>query len=140
MVVDPCNPSPCGPNAECRVNNDVAACSCIQNYIGRPPNCRPECTQNSQCLRNQACVGNKCVDPCEGVCAPNAECSVKNHSPMCNCPPGFTGDPFRQCIEFGKHETQYTIVKQIFAAECKALFQFRFFLVDFAKLLFFKKY
>ena len=94
---NPCEPSPCGPHSICRVRNNVASCSCLQDYIGTPPNCRPECTTNSDCSPYTACVRQKCVDPCPGVCGERAECSVSNHNPLCTCPPGYHGDPFRRC-------------------------------------------
>lgn len=47
--INVCIPSPCGPNAECRVVGENPACSCLPNYNGSPPNCRPECTINSEC-------------------------------------------------------------------------------------------
>jgi hypothetical protein len=42
-------------------------------------------------------VNEKCRDPCEGSCGLYAKCFVNNHVPVCLCPDGFTGDPFRQC-------------------------------------------
>lgn len=66
--LNPCLPSPCGPNSECKVIRDTAACSCLVNYIGSPPNCRPECTINPECPRDKACMKQRCVDPCPGVC------------------------------------------------------------------------
>ncbi|XP_026684041.1 LOW QUALITY PROTEIN: neurogenic locus notch homolog protein 1-like, partial [Diaphorina citri] len=95
--VNPCQPSPCGPNAQCEVRGETAACSCLANYIGSPPNCRPECTINAECPPTQACVNQRCADPCANVCGYNAQCSVINHTPVCACLPGFTGDPFTQC-------------------------------------------
>lgn len=95
--LNPCSPSPCGPNSECRVNGDQAACSCHLNYIGTPPNCRPECVVNTDCSSQQACISEKCQDPCPGSCGFNAECRVQNHIPICTCQSGFTGDPFTQC-------------------------------------------
>lgn len=65
---NPCNPSPCGPNSKCRVVNDIAVCSCVDEYIGSPPNCRPECTVNSECPQNKACHKFKCANPCAGTC------------------------------------------------------------------------
>lgn len=94
---DPCVPSPCGSNAQCRNVNGVAACSCIDNYIGQPPNCRPECSINAECPSDKACINNKCNDPCPGSCGTFALCSVFNHVPMCTCLQGYTGDPFTQC-------------------------------------------
>lgn len=40
----------------------------------------------------------KCKDPCPGSCASNALCTVISHTPRCNCPAGYNGDPFTQCI------------------------------------------
>ena len=98
VVVDPCDPSPCGPHSTCRVNDGVAACSCLPNYIGRPPQCRPECVISSECSSTkEACINQRCRDPCPGLCGFNAECRVNNHNPMCVCPTGYIGDPFTQC-------------------------------------------
>ena len=44
-----------------------------------------------------ACVQNKCIDPCPGVCGSHATCKVNNHQPSCVCDPGYEGDPFRTC-------------------------------------------
>lgn len=94
----PCTPSPCGSNSQCREQNGAGACTCLPEYIGNPyEGCRPECTINSDCPQNLACVRSKCQDPCPGTCGPNAECQVINHNPSCNCISGFTGDPFRFC-------------------------------------------
>lgn len=95
--IDPCQPSPCGANAECRVQGSNAQCSCLSGFIGTPPNCRPECVSNSDCPMNLACLNQKCRDPCPGVCGSNAECYVINHTPMCTCLAGQTGNPFVSC-------------------------------------------
>lgn len=92
-----CTPTPCGPNSQCREINEIAVCSCLPNYIGRSPNCRPECVTNSECSRNLACLNERCVDPCIGVCSSQATCTVYNHQPNCRCPDGYTGDPFVAC-------------------------------------------
>lgn len=97
--VNPCVPSPCGPNSQCRIVGDTPVCSCLPNYIGRSPNCRPECTINSECPANLACINERCGDPCPGACGLYASCTVTNHRPICTCPIGFTGDPFSNCIE-----------------------------------------
>lgn len=96
-VENPCIPSPCGPNSVCRVVDNHAACSCVANYIGRAPNCRPECTINSECPGNLACLNEKCRDPCPGSCGAFTSCIVLNHSPVCQCDLGYTGDPFVGC-------------------------------------------
>lgn len=94
---DPCNPSPCGPYSQCRKVNGQGVCSCLPTYIGSPPSCRPECVASSECSQNRACVNQKCADPCPGPCGRNTRCDVRNHSPICSCRQGFTGDSFTQC-------------------------------------------
>lgn len=94
---NPCVPSPCGPNSVCRDIGNLPACSCLPGYIGRAPNCRPECTINAECHGNLACVNEKCIDPCPGSCGLHAYCNVANHVPLCTCFEGYTGDPFRGC-------------------------------------------
>lgn len=94
---NPCHPSPCGPNSQCKELNRQAVCSCLPNYTGSPPGCRPECVVSSECPVNRACVKQKCADPCPGTCGQNAQCSVVNHSPICACNHDFTGDPFSRC-------------------------------------------
>lgn len=95
--INPCVPNPCGPNSECRAVGSTPSCSCLVDFIGSPPNCRPECTINSECSSNLACMRQKCKDPCPGSCGTNAECSVVNHTPICTCLNGYTGDPFTSC-------------------------------------------
>lgn len=95
---NPCLPSPCGPNSQCRNKDGQAICSCLPNYIGSPPGCRPECVVSSECSLDQACVNQKCSDPCPGTCGINAKCQVINHSPICSCSPDLTGDPFVRCF------------------------------------------
>lgn len=100
----PCQPSPCGQYSQCRVVNDHAVCSCIANYIGAPPYCKPECVVSSECSQDKTCINQKCKDPCPGTCGINARCQVVNHNPICSCNNGFTGDPFVRCIqEESKH-------------------------------------
>lgn len=104
--VNPCVPSPCGPNSECNDRGETPACSCAQNYIGVPPNCRPECTINPECASHLACIQQRCRDPCAGLCGIGARCSVVNHHAVCSCAEGFTGDPFSNCIPAPKGKWQ----------------------------------
>ena len=109
---DPCNPSPCGSNAECTDRNGAASCRCIQDYFGDPyVACRPECTINADCPSNKACSRLHCVDPCPGLCGTNAECRVINHIPTCTCIQGYEGDPFSACRlrPIRKHEDRYSL-------------------------------
>lgn len=95
---DPCLPNPCGDNAVCRNLNNSPVCSCLPNFEGAPPNCKPECAISQDCPSDKACINMKCVDPCPGSCGLNAECSVFNHLPACTCPQGLSGDPFTRCF------------------------------------------
>lgn len=102
-LVEPCQPSPCGLNAICRVISDQAVCSCLPNYIGRPPSCRPECTIDAECSGYLACVNEKCRDPCPGACGAFATCRAYNHRPVCTCIAQYTGDPFAGCYPIPIH-------------------------------------
>lgn len=97
-AIDPCKPSPCGPNSQCQVINDSPSCSCLPEFSGSPPNCRPECISNTECSSQLACINQKCKNPCIGSCGSGADCHVISHTPMCTCLSGYTGDPFSQCI------------------------------------------
>lgn len=94
MISDPCNPTPCGSNAQC--HNGI--CSCLPEFQGDPyAGCRPECVLNSDCPKDKACLQSKCKNPCPGTCAHNALCEVINHIPMCSCVSGMEGNAFVQC-------------------------------------------
>lgn len=97
--LNPCTPSPCGPNAVCQERNNAGSCSCINGYFGNPyEGCRPECLINSDCPQNRACINNKCQDPCPGLCGLNAECQIVNHVPNCICVIGYVGNPYNNCV------------------------------------------
>ena len=53
---DPCSNEQCGPHSWCTVENNDAVCHCQQGFLGSPPNCEPECVQNSDCPSHEACV------------------------------------------------------------------------------------
>jgi hypothetical protein len=100
VKTDPCYPSPCGPNAICSSPDETKAiCKCAnKNYVGNPfVGCRPECVDNSECAYNEACINNKCGDPCSGSCGVHAICKVTNHVPSCYCEDNYTGNPFTSC-------------------------------------------
>ena len=111
---DPCNPNPCGANADARVSGSSCICSCRPEYFGDPySGCRPECVVNSDCVTSLACVNQHCIDPCPGVCGFNAECRVINHNPVCTCLVGYVGDPFRGC----SLEREYCMIRLV----CRSL-------------------
>lgn len=101
VVSEPCNPSPCGPNADCSVGvTKNPICTCRPGFYGDPQSnrgCGPECTTNSECQLTQACINQKCRDPCPGACGINAACRVTGHNPVCSCVPGYTGNPYQNC-------------------------------------------
>lgn len=75
----------------------TAVCRCTEHYYGSPPNCRPECTINSDCINTRACANERCIDPCIGACGLNSVCNVVNHAPQCACVYGHEGDAFVKC-------------------------------------------
>lgn len=105
---NPCIPTPCGPNSQCRAIGDTPACSCLPNYIGRAPNCRPECVISAECPATLACINERCSDPCIGACGVHTICTVINHNSICQCDAGYTGDPFSSCREMPKCKTPST--------------------------------
>lgn len=96
---DPCNPSPCGPHSECRIESGRPVCTCLPNFYGGPPTCHPECTVNSQCSLSLACINKRCEDPCVDACGDRAQCTVQAHKAVCTCPPYLTGDAYTRCVE-----------------------------------------
>ena len=94
----PCDPNPCGTNAQCKSQNGAINCVCPSDYVGDPySSCRPECLLNTDCPRDKSCLRNKCIDPCAGACGVDADCRVTNHIPICNCKETYTGDPYGSC-------------------------------------------
>lgn len=108
--LNPCQPSPCGPNSQCKEVNEQAVCSCLPTYFGSPPNCRPECVVSSECNFDRVCSNHKCIDPCPGPCGLNSKCQVINHSPICTCSPGQTGDPFIRCYPLPRKPIVFFVV------------------------------
>lgn len=96
--MNPCENSPCGANSRCLVSQTgYPICSCLPGYRGNPPACQPQCVAHSECPSNKACVNLQCIDPCPGVCGVGARCEVFQHSAVCSCAPGETGNPFESC-------------------------------------------
>lgn len=66
----------------------------------------PECTHDSDCPLNLACINNKCRDPCvSGMCTSEQECRILNTTPLrtmiCLCPPNTIIDANGQCKPIG---------------------------------------
>lgn len=128
MYQQPCSPSPCGPNSQCRQINNQAVCSCLPTFIGSPPSCRPECTISAECPLNEACNNHKCINPCIGTCGYGARCEVVNHNPICSCPAQYTGDPFTHCDPIGSSYNticMHCFLKMIFTKHTNIFFLFQ---------------
>ncbi|XP_076233117.1 uncharacterized protein LOC143178381 [Calliopsis andreniformis] len=99
------SPCKCGTNAECKVINHRAICSCPKNWLGNALiACRPECVAHSDCPANKpACLYQKCMNPCDGVCGVNADCHLRDITPVCSCPKDMTGNPFFSCMPDGRN-------------------------------------
>lgn len=89
---DPCNPSPCGLQSQCRIRNGLPSCANLPVTADSL-----ECISNNECGSREACINRRCSDPCPGSCGLNTECRVFSNTPMCLCNAGFTGDPFIRC-------------------------------------------
>ena len=111
---NPCIPSPCGQYSQCRDIDGFPACSCLTNYIGKAPNCRPECIINEECPGNLACQNEQCIDPCPGSCGINTFCNVIKHNPLCTCNLGYTGNPFTECTPIAEGKVDYSFMKTFF--------------------------
>ena len=80
--VNPCQPTPCGPNTICTVNNvGNAICNCVPGMIPKPDTitgCGPECVRDPDCQYGEVCLNQRCVekpDPCDpSPCGPGAVC------------------------------------------------------------------
>lgn len=93
-----CDGSTCGANAICKKNINNGTCVCKRNYLGDPYiGCRPHCVLSADCPISFACVNSECLDPCKNACGMRARCQVVNHSPICFCPNGMTGNPLTIC-------------------------------------------
>lgn len=128
---NPCVPSPCGPNSQCRDIRGTSACSCLSNYIGKPPNCRPECVLSAECPSNLACINEKCQDPCIGSCGQHTTCHVLNHNPVCRCEIGYTGDPFSSCsiVQQSKIQSQFIFTEKFHFSLYSSVFHLFFILL-----------
>lgn len=124
FIGDPCQPSPCGPNSQCLNVNGKASCSCLSTYQGIPPNCKPECVVSTECPMNRACVNQKCIDPCPGVCGINAKCDALSHSPFCSCGSGQIGDPFVKCFDMPRKSRKKSTERTVAESLQKLLFNF----------------
>lgn len=102
--VDLCRSAACGRNAECTAENHQFKCACAPGYRGDPfdekQGCRKvECEHSHECTNDKLCDQNMCKIAClvRNPCGKNALCSAEQHTQVCYCQPGFTGDPYNGC-------------------------------------------
>lgn len=100
------NPCACAPNAICRVRDHKPICSCEQGYDGQPEiQCTHiGCRSDDECSTTHACINRQCVPACAAdgsSCGERAECYGINHNAVCECRPGFTGNPKVGCNVIG---------------------------------------
>ncbi|GLH00238.1 Uncharacterized protein GBIM_06672, partial [Gryllus bimaculatus] len=104
-VLDPCRrPADCVVVASLPVRTLV--CVCPGGYVSSGSGtCKATppvvavggCVADDDCALDRACVRGVCRDPC--ACAPNADCRVRDHKPVCACKPGFDGNPNIECTQ-----------------------------------------
>jgi len=99
---DPCDPSPCGPGADCMVNSyGNPICRCQPGLVPKPDTitgCGPECVRDPDCDYGFVCDNQKCIekpDPCDpSPCGPGANCMVNSlGNPVCRCQEGLIPNP-----------------------------------------------
>lgn len=100
------NPCSCGPNADCRVKNHKPICTCKQGFNGNPDiECtRIGCRSNDECSEQHTCINRQCVPACAAdgsTCGTKATCYATNHRAICECLPGFVGNPKISCAVVG---------------------------------------
>lgn len=119
---DPCN---CGPNAECRVKDHKPVCSCQQGYDGNPEiQCvKIGCTSDSECSKTHSCINRQCVPACSAdrsQCGERAECYGINHRAVCECLPGYSGDPRIACVLLGcRRDDECPLDKACINSKCE---------------------
>ncbi|KAK0161335.1 hypothetical protein PV327_009816 [Microctonus hyperodae] len=100
--IDPCQwHSPCGRNANCRVNNHKRICECPSGYEGNAytSGCEKKssdlavsdiekkfCFWDAECPNYEKCIGSRCDSACKNVeCGDNTVCYTANHVYVCDC-------------------------------------------------------
>lgn len=79
-------------------------CSCEQGYDGNPEvQCTHiGCRSDDECSTTHSCINRQCVPACASdTCGPQTECYGINHNPVCECLPGYSGNPKLGCNVIG---------------------------------------
>lgn len=109
-LLDPCFGINCGSVsvARCEVENGKPICRCNNGFkwISDAKECH-QCIQKPDCLPNQICINNKCVNLCEEVeCGSKngAHCVVEGFQAICKCNRGFKWfSDTKECHECLQH-------------------------------------
>ena len=97
----------CNQNEKCEMGRCIQSCKndfdCSSDYFCIEWRCirriENRCNNDNECGEEAACRAdtrgfNDCKDPCENtICGRNSQCKVINHSSVCECLPGFFGNP-----------------------------------------------
>lgn len=119
------NPCSCAPNAECRIKDHKPVCTCEQGFDGNPEiQCvRIGCQLDDQCSSTHSCINRQCVPACAAdgsSCGQQAECFGINHHAVCECLPGFTGNPNTACTVVGcRSDTECPTDKACINEKCE---------------------
>jgi hypothetical protein len=101
--------NPCSRSQQCLVTDTQTsirsvACLCpegtLAGYGGTCEivNAKPQCESDYDCNFDQKCAQGTCVSACSLVsCGLNALCLPKNHRGICECIPGYFGNPSIAC-------------------------------------------
>jgi hypothetical protein len=118
---DPCN---CGTNADCRVAEHRPICTCKVGFEGNPEiQCtRVGCLSDDECSGKDACLNQHCVPVCKATsCGDGAICYGVSHKPICECPPGFQGNPKVACTAVGcRSDSECPSDKACYNAQCQS--------------------
>jgi hypothetical protein len=139
QCVPVCQTRVCGRLASCQAVNHNAVCSCLEGYTGNPREqcykCKfflfrfiltriveyiyilniltvAGCRSNNDCPAKEACINGQCVNPCR--CGVGAVCEIRDHNPICKCPPGTVGNPSSGCTCNYYYKNHNKITKNTF--------------------------
>lgn len=105
-----CDDQSCGTQAYCKGTNHQPYCYCRDRMFGDPfVECKaddepkPECTIDSECPSQLACINQHCDNPCvkANICSRDQKCSVWDTIPLrtlvCTCPSDTVTDANGNC-------------------------------------------
>lgn len=86
----PCDDVKCGEHAYCKPDGIEAYCVCEEGWTFDPNDIAAGCIDINECDISLALVER---------CGKNANCTNTLGSFTCQCPEGYSGDPFKQCFD-----------------------------------------